>query len=310
MAESGCVRKNAGMNITETPITRDAEQAAPITLRLGPAHLIVTDLDRSIEFYERSIGLRVRHRDADSAVLWAGVAGDLLVLEAEPGARPAGRHAGLYHVALLHPSRVELARAAARLAETRTRILGASDHDISEAIYLHDPDGNEIELAADRPRQAWPDLSNPGWDGGPKPLDLHGLLELVADEPVQQWADPGLTVGHMHLHVGDVERGLEFYRDVLGFEVMTRLPTAAFLAKDGYHHHVAINVWRGIGIPGTPPATVGLRHWTIVYETPEALAEVLARVEAAGIPAERRDDGVLIRDPWDIALLLTARDQT
>ena len=119
---------------------------------------------------------------------------------------------------------------------------------------------------------------------GPKPLDLQGLLELVAGEPVQRWADPGLTVGHLHLHVGDVERGLEFYRDVLGFEVMTRMPTAAFLAKDGYHHHVAINVWRGIGIPGTPPATVGLRHWTIVYETPEALAEVLARVEAAGIP--------------------------
>jgi catechol 2,3-dioxygenase len=298
------------MNTTETSIAGGADQAAPVTIRLGPAHLIVTDLDRSIEFYERSIGLRVHDRGAEAAVLWAGGAGDLLVLEAEPGARPAGRHAGLYHVALLHPSRVELARAAARLAETRTRILGASDHDISEAIYLHDPDGNEIELAADRPREAWPDLGNPGWDGGPKPLDLHGLLDLVAGEPVQEHADPGLTVGHVHLHIGDVERGLQFYRDVLGFDVMTRLPTAAFLAMDGYHHHVAINVWRGNGVPAAPAGTVGLRHWTIVYETPQALAEVLARVEQAGIPAERRDDGVLVRDPWDIALLLTARDRT
>jgi catechol 2,3-dioxygenase len=298
------------MNTTETSIAGGAEQDQPVTIRLGPAHLTVTDLDRSIEFYERSIGLRVRNRDAETAVLWAGGAGDLLVLTAEPGARPAGRHAGLYHVALLHPSRVELARAAARLAATRAPILGASDHDISEAIYLQDPDGNEIELAADRPRRAWPDVRDPGWDGRPKPLDLHDLLELVADEPMQQWADPGLTVGHLHLHVGDVERGLQFYRDVLGFEVMTQMPTAAFLAMDGYHHHVAINVWRGVGVPAAPPATVGLRHWTIVYETPQALAEALARIEQAGIPTEGRADGVRVKDPWDIALLLTARDQT
>ncbi len=303
------MRKNTGMNTreTSTAITTD-EQAPPITIRLGPAHLTVTDLDRSIDFYERSIGLQVRRRDGDTAVLWAGGDGDLLVLRAEPAARPAGRHAGLYHVALLHPSREELARAAARLAATRTPILGASDHDISEAIYLPDPDGNEIELAADRPRSAWPDLGNPGWDGGPKPLDLHALLELVADEPVRPFADPGLTVGHVHLHVGDIERGLQFYRDVLGFEVMTQLPTASFLAMDGYHHHVAINVWRGVGVPPAPPATVGLRHWTIVFETPEALAAALARIEQAGIPSERRDDGVLVRDPWDIALLLTVRD--
>jgi len=226
------------------------------------------------------------------------------VLVADPSARPAGRHAGLYHVALLHPSRLELARALARLAETRTRIYGASDHGISEAIYLPDPDGNEIELAADRPREVWPDLSNPGWDGGPQPLDLDGLLELVAGEPVAPAADPGVVVGHVHLHVGDVDRGLEFYRDALGFDVMTRMPTAAFLAADGYHHHVAINVWRGTGVPPAPADAVGLRHWTIVYETDAALAGTLARLEAVGVPVERRADGVLVRDPWEIAVLL------
>jgi catechol 2,3-dioxygenase len=108
----------------------------------------------------------------------------------------------------------------------------------------------------------------------------------------------------VHLHVGDVDRGLEFYRDALGFDVMTRMPTAAFLAADGYHHHVAINVWRGTGVPPAPADAVGLRHWTIVYETDAALAETLARLEAAGVPVERCDDGVLVRDPWEIAVLL------
>jgi catechol 2,3-dioxygenase len=277
------------------------------TLTLGPAHLTVTDLDRSIGFYERSIGLRLHDRDGDTATLWAGGGDDLLVLVGEPGARAAGRHAGLYHVALLHPSRLELARAAARLAETRTPIIGASDHGISEAIYLPDPDGNEIELAADRPRDVWPDLGNPGWDGGPTPLDLNGLLDTVAGEPLQAAADPGVTVGHLHLHVGDVDQAIAFYRDVLGFDVMTRMPTAAFMAADGYHHHVAVNVWRGVGVPPAPPATVGVRHWTVVFETAEALADVLARVDAAGIATEPYAGGVLVHDPWDIAVVLTAR---
>ncbi len=291
---------------TDTMPAGATHTPATATLHLGPAHLTVTDLDRSLEFYERALGLAVRARDAGSATLTAGGDTDLLVLVADPAARPAGRHAGLYHVALLHPSRLELARAAARLAETRTRIYGASDHGISEAIYLPDPDGNEIELAADRPREVWPDLSNPGWDGGPKPLDLDGLLDLVSAEPVSPAADPGVVVGHLHLHVGDVERGLEFYRDALGFDVMTRMPTAAFLAADGYHHHVAINVWRGAGVPPAPAGVVGLRHWTIVYETEAALAATLERLAAAGIDVERRPDGALVRDPWEIAVLLQA----
>jgi catechol 2,3-dioxygenase len=291
---------------TDTMPASGTHTPAIATLHLGPAHLTVTDLDRSLEFYERALGLAVRTRDAGSAVLTAGGDADLLVLVADPSARPAGRHAGLYHVALLHPSRLELARAAARLADTRTPIYGASDHGISEAIYLPDPDGNEIELAADRPREVWPDLSNPGWDGGPKPLDLDGLLDLVAAEPVSPTADPDVVVGHLHLHVGDVERGLEFYRDALGFDVMTRMPTAAFLAADGYHHHVAINVWRGVGVPPAPADVVGLRHWTIVYETDAALAATLERLAAAGIDVERRPDGALVRDPWEIAVLLQA----
>ena len=139
------------MSVARDPRTAPA---LPAALRLGPVHLAVADLDRSIAFYEQSIGLRLHRRDDGVAALGAG-AEDLVVLEHEPGARRAGRHAGLYHVALLHPSRLELARAAGRLVATRTPISGASDHGISEAIYLPDPDGNGIELAADRPRERW-----------------------------------------------------------------------------------------------------------------------------------------------------------
>src|SRR5918992_1674252 len=127
----------------------------PGDLRVGQVHLRVRDLDRSVPFYEGSIGLRLHRREEGVAALGTG-ADELLVLHEEPAARPAGRHAGLYHFALLHPSRRELARAAQRLIETRTPTSGASDHGVSEAIYLPDPDGNGIELYADRPREQWP----------------------------------------------------------------------------------------------------------------------------------------------------------
>src|SRR4051812_13573311 len=144
-----------------------ATPTLPETLRLGPVHLTVTDLDRSVAFYEDSMGLRLHRREDPVAAMGAGEE-DLLFLHEEPGARPAGRHAGLYHYALLHPSREELARAAARLVSTKTPISGASDHGISEAIYLPDPDGNGIELAADRGRDRWGDLSDPATIG-PEP---------------------------------------------------------------------------------------------------------------------------------------------
>ena len=293
-----------------TSTTGTTETAAaprlPDALRLGPTHLTVTDLDRSTAFWERAIGLRLRHREDGVASMGAG-GEDLIVLHEEPGARPAGRHAGLYHVALLFPNRTELARAALRLAATRTPITGASDHDISEAIYLPDPDGNGIELAADRPKEAWPDLSNPNWDNGPKPLDLHGLLETVEGEEPQAHVPAGTIVGHLHLHVGDLDRGLGYYRDVLGFELMTMITgMAAFVAAGGYHHHLGFNIWRGRGVPPQPAGTVGLRHWTIVLPTAADVAEVRARVESAGLPVEDRDGGIIVRDPWNNAALVIA----
>jgi catechol 2,3-dioxygenase len=272
----------------------------PATLRLGPTHLTVTDLDRSVGFYQDAIGLRQHRRDGAVAAMGAG-GEDLLVLTEDPQAKQAGRHAGLYHVALLHPSREELARAAQRLAATHTAISGASDHGISEAIYLPDPDGNGLELAADRGRERWGDLSDPTTIG-PRPLDVEGLLALVGDEPPRRHADPALVTGHLHLHVGDVDRGLAFYRDVLGFEPKTSFPSAAFVSAGGYHHHLGFNTWRGEGVPPVPPDAVGLRLWTVVIDA-DALNALRGRVEAAGLASEDRDGGLLLRDPWGNAVL-------
>jgi catechol 2,3-dioxygenase len=285
-------------------------EAAPTvllpTLRLGSVHLTVTDLDRSVAFYEDAIGLRLYRRENSVAAMGVGEE-DLLVLYEEPRARRAGRHAGLYHYALLFPSREELAHAALRLAATRTRIQGASDHGTHEAIYLPDPDGNGIELAADRPRERWPRTLE--YDGGPQPLDLDGLLAVVAGGEPHPVAGPGLVIGHMHLHVGDLERGVGFYRDVLGFELTAFIPgAAAFLAAGGYHHHLGINVWRGEGVPPAPQGRVGLRHWTVVLEEQGQVAAVDKRVRAAGIATEEHERGFLVRDPWEIAVLFATPD--
>jgi catechol 2,3-dioxygenase len=277
--EAGARRGHPG---TMTQTAPASAPVLPATLRLGAVHLTVTDLDRSVAFYQDAIGLQQHRREDAVAALGAG-AGDLVLLHEERDARPAGRHAGLYHYALLFDSRTELARAVQRLAVTRTPIDGASDHGVSEAIYLSDPDGNGIELYADRPRADWPPVS-----GGDRvamftrALDLGGLLATVtADEPVAQ-AAAGLRMGHVHLHVGDLDAALRFYRDVIGFEVMVGMPSALFLAAGGYHHHLGVNTWRGEGVGPAPAGTVGMREWTVVLDG-AGLAALRERLVAAGL---------------------------
>ena len=177
------------MATSPDPAAAQRDRALPYGLRLGPVEIIVTELDRSIEFYQRAIGLRLGRRVDGVAAMGAG-AEDLVVLIEQPSARPAGRHAGLYHFALLHSSRLELARAAQRLTVTRTPISGASDHGISQAIYLPDPDGNGIELAADRGRERWGDLRDPATIGA-RPLDMAGLMAMVDSEEPPAEAEPG-----------------------------------------------------------------------------------------------------------------------
>jgi catechol 2,3-dioxygenase len=278
----------------------------PDTLRLGSVALTVSDLERSLPFYQDALGLKVHRRENGTAALGAGGEDRVLLVE-QPGARPAGRHAGLFHLALLHPSRLELGRALKRLALTRTPITGASDHGVSEAIYLSDPDGNGIELYADRPRSDWP-AGEEGERVGMYTiaLDLDPLLELVASDETPEHVDAGLALGHMHLHVGDIDEGLAFYRDVLGFERMAGLPSAAFLAAGGYHHHLGINTWRGQGVGPAPAGSVGLRDWTVLLDSPDEIDEVRSRVEAAGFHAEDRDGGFRVRDPWQMAVVFSA----
>src|SRR3954462_13551662 len=290
------------MSTTATTIAPPGTGRLADTTRLGPVHLTVTDLDRSMAFYQDAIGLRLHRREDPVAAMGAG-GEELVVLVEEQTARRAGRHAGLYHVALLSPSREALARALQRLAVTRTPIEGASDHGISEAIYLPDPDGNGIELAADRPRETWPKLETLG---RPNPLDLHRLLVAVGDaEPVRH-ADPGTSVGHVHLHVNDIAAAREFYEDVIGFDAMTAMPNAVFVSVAGYHHHLGFNTWRGVGVPAAPaPQTVaGLGPWTLVLDGPGERDAVRERLDRAGVAIEERDGGLLVRDPAGIPLLL------
>jgi catechol 2,3-dioxygenase len=269
----------------------------PATLRLGPVALTVTDLDRSVAWYQNALGLRVHRHDADSAALGDG-SEDVLLLHEDSTATQPRRTSGLYHYALLFPTREELAHAALRLAATKTPIQGASDHGTHEAIYLPDPDGNGIELAADRPRDRWPTPEEEFSGGGPNPLDFDALLSSVAGEAPSPQVRPGLRVGHLHLHVGDVATGLAFYRDVLGFEVWALLPSAAFVSAGGYHHHLGFNTWRGEGAAPMPAGIVGLRHWTIVLETAAEVETVRARVRTAGIESEDVDGGFAVTDPF------------
>jgi catechol 2,3-dioxygenase len=277
----------------------------PATLRLGAVHLTVTGLDRSVAWYQSALGLRVHRHDVGSAALGDG-SEEVLVLHENSAAKQPRHTSGLYHYALLFPTREELARTALRLAASKVPIQGASDHGTHEAIYLPDPDGNGIELAGDRPRDQWPTPEEEFSGGGPRPLDLDALLATVSGEALSAQVQPGLRVGHVHLHVGDIAAGLAFYRDVLGFEVWAKMPTAAFVSAGGYHHHLGFNTWQGEGAPPMPAGTVGLVHWTIVLETAAEVETVRARAGAAGIGFQDVPGGFAVTDPFGMTVHVEA----
>lgn len=277
--------------------------------RLGTVALTVRDLSRSQSFYERVLGLSAIET-ADDGTVGLGVAGGpaLVSLRADASAPALDRRAtGLFHVAILMPSRRDLAVALARLAQARWPLDGASDHLVSEALYLSDPDGNGIEIYRDRPREEWPRL-----DGvlqmATLPLDLHELIgELDSSEPLAAQAPTGTTVGHVHLQVADIAASEAFYSGILGFDVVVRTyPGALFVSAGGYHHHLGLNVWNSRG--GSPPApgAVGLRHYEILLPTADALNDVLARIADVGPAAEKAGDGWLVRDPSRIGVQLRA----
>jgi catechol 2,3-dioxygenase len=262
---------------------------------LGAVHLNVSDLDRSLGFYEETIGLRLHRHDDDTAAVGAG--GGLLVLHELPGARRPRRHSGLYHYAILLPSRRELAHALLRLFARRWPIQGASDHGFSEAIYLADPDGNGIELYADRPREAWPPLEDTA-AVAPAPLNVESLLAEAHGEDPKERAPAETRIGHIHLHVADLAAAVAFYRDVAGFDLVMQMgPSAAFLSAGGYHHHIGLNTWAGEGAPPTPADAVGLREFDAVLADRAELAAVRLRAERAGLAPAGDADGLTLDEP-------------
>ncbi|MDR7481656.1 MAG: VOC family protein [Armatimonadota bacterium] len=278
--------------------------------RLGPVLLAAADLERSLAFYGEVLGLQVRDRRDDLAVLTADGAAPLVVLVALPGARPQPRRTtGLYHFAILLPTRRELARALARLVQARYPLHGASDHLVSEALYLADPDGHGIELYADRPRQQWPTTAR-GVAMATAPLDLDSLLADL-DAPAAAAAGslpPQTRIGHVHLRVADLGEAEAFYHGRLGFDVTQRdYPGALFLAAGGYHHHIGVNIWGSQGAPPPPRDALGLRAFTIVLPDAAALAAVLRRLDP---PPQEGPAGWFVRDPFGIGILVTHEGAT
>jgi catechol 2,3-dioxygenase len=230
-------------------------------LRVASVRLAVSELPRSADFYERVLGLPLASIDADSARLGPDVQRPALVLEEIADPTPlAPASTGLFHVAWLHTSRAALAASVRRVVGQRWRFDGASDHGVSEALYLTDPDGLGIELYADRPREQW---ERPADGRGVRmvtlPLDLEDLLAQDPGGPAPA-IPAGTTVGHVHLKVSEVPRSAAFYRDALGFEEQARLPSAAFLSAGGYHHHVGLNSWQSEGASAPPDTAPGLRE--------------------------------------------------
>lgn len=286
-----------------------AEPSAPVpgrlpdATRLGPVTLQVADLGRSRDYYEQVLGLRDLGGNGGDLQLGAADGRVLVVLRERAGARrvpPRGR-LGLFHYALLLPDRPALARFVAHLDASGVPA-GMSDHLVSEAIYLSDPDGLGIEVYADRPRPTWQRV-----DGelamATEPLDLASLLATAGGVP---WTvmPAGTVMGHLHLHVGDLRAAEAFYGGGLGFEVMVRrYPGALFLAAGGYHHHLGTNTW-AVGAPPAGPDDAGLLEWAIIVPTDEALDQAARRLAAAGAGITRHGGQVRTRDPWGTTVVL------
>ena len=285
-------------------------------LRISSVQLDVSDLPRSVDFYERVLGLPLISRDEHQAQLGPDPLHPALVLSdiAAPTPLPPGA-TGLYHVAWLHPTRAALADTVRRVASARWPFEGASDHGVSEALYLGDPDGLGIEIYVDRPREQW---QRPPDGHGVKmvtlPLDLDDLLAQSTAEPAPAVA-PETGIGHVHLKVADVPRAAAFYRDALGMEEQAQLPSAAFLAAGGYHHHVGANSWQSRGAGPAPDSAPGLRRVEFELsdvDAVDALERTLADApdRALSSSAERGSGGELsVRDP-DGQLLSFVTTQT
>lgn len=275
-------------------------------LTMGAVRLRVRDADRSRAFYTRTIGLSVISEEG--GLIRFGAGGETLIeLEVAPEAprRPRGA-TGLFHVAILVPDRPSLAVVLRRLIAQQIPI-GASDHLVSEALYLDDPDGNGIEIYRDRPQNEW------RWQGktiemATHPLDMRAVLaELPADADVVTPMPAGTTIGHVHLQVGALEPARDFYVEKLGFDLTTdRYPGALFVSAGGYHHHLGLNIWHSRGGGAPPAGSLGLIHYEILLPDELAVQSVATRLEQAGLVVEARGAAFSVADPWGTVAVVKA----
>lgn len=290
-----------------TPVQHTQHVSIDPATTVGLLSLSVSDLARSITYYAEAIGFAVLQRDGSSAVL--GVAGTpLLLLTEQSGAQPWPRggasYTGLYHFAILLPTRTDLGRWLRHWLDLGLPMPGQGDHLVSEALYLEDPDGHGIEVYRDRPREEWPRA-----DGqiqmASDPVDIRGLL-AEAERAGISWVGlpPGTRLGHMHLQVGDIAEATAFYHEVLGFDIVARMQSALFISAGGYHHHLGLNIWHSKGAGPAPARSVRLRFFTVDLSSEDARQAVLKRLDAARIGYSRLAGVVEVQDPWQNTILL------
>jgi catechol 2,3-dioxygenase len=286
-----------------------AEETASFALtrpvHVGRAHLVVRDLDMMTGFYENALGLKRIDRGPSGVDLGAGDR-VLLTLTTRGDAASAPRNAaGLFHNAFLMPDRAELAHWLAHAAHLGLQFDGASDHLVSEAIYLSDPEGNGIEVYRDRNPEEWTFHPDGTVEMDTRRLDLQALYDSAAKTP---WAgmSPNAALGHIHLQVGNVPEADRFYEGVLGLKKMAVYPGASFYGAGSYHHHVAANVWNSRNAPARTAAMTGLQDYELAFNDTSVLDGVLATLEGLEIRVDRTARGFSLADPWGIGLTLVA----
>ncbi|MFC5759299.1 VOC family protein [Rhizobium sp. GCM10022189] len=295
----------AGSRAGDPPMTStETSYALTRPAYIDQSHLVVKDLAAVSGFYQKMLGLSVIEKTASGEVL--GVAGlPLLTLTTDGNAREAPRNAaGLFHTAFLMPDRTELARWLRHAANNNVVLDGASDHLVSEAIYLSDPEGNGIEIYADRPHDSWKFHPDGMVEMATLRLDLQALYNSAPDDAWTGMAD-GTAIGHIHLQVGDIPQADVFYRDVLGLKLMARYPGASFFASGGYHHHLGANIWNSRGAGRRAEHMTGLSDYKIRFNDRQTLDKAVARLDELEIASEKRDGGVFLKDPWGIGLTLS-----
>ncbi|MDP9836336.1 catechol 2,3-dioxygenase [Neorhizobium huautlense] len=286
-----------------------SDSALPFALtrpaHVNRTHLVVADLDTVSAFYRSIIGLRTLEKSASGEVL--GVNGTPLLTLTTGGdvVRAPRTAAGLFHTAFLVPDRAALAAWLAHAAHAGVRLDGASDHLVSEAIYLSDPEGNGIEIYRDRQPDEWTMFPDGTVQMATEGLDLQALYDS-ADKGKWDGMQDGTAIGHIHLQVGNVPEAEAFYRDVLGLKVMARYPGASFFATGGYHHHIAANIWNSRGAGARADSMTGLSDYSLRFTDKAALDEAAAALDRQEIATSRTADGIVLKDPWGIGLTLSA----